>query len=168
MNPPGEPGFPAMSKYVPRPGAYPYSIEYPTGWHVDDAQANTVVFYQDDETEGTAFTLVVSGLQGELSAQQVLQALGQFVQQQYPDIQIRVLSARNVPMAGSAVSQLVDAEATWTGRRQQAMRAVIQVRTLTVTGTGFTSFVYLGGQAPAPAFDALRPVYVRMIKTFTI
>ena len=156
-----------MAKYQPRPGVYPYSIEYPQGWHVDDAQANTVVFYQDDETEGSSFTLVVSGLQGELSGQQVLQAIGQFVQQQYPDIRIRLLSARNVPMSGAA-SQLVDAEATWTGGRQQAMRAVIQVRTLTVAGTGFTSFVYLGGQAPAPAFDALRPVYVRMIKTFTI
>lgn len=157
-----------MSKYQPRLGAYPYSIEYPSAWHVDDAQPNTVVFYHDDETEGSAFSLVVSGFQGELSAKQVLQAIAQFVQQQYPDLQIRVLNTRAMPMAGSTSSQLLDAVATWTGGRQQAMRAVIQLRTLTVAGTGFTSFVYLGGQAPAPAFDALHPVYVRMIKTFTI
>lgn len=156
-----------MTKYMPRPGQYPFSIEYPQGWHADDAQQNQVVFYQDDETEGSSFSVVLSGLQGELGARDVLVAIGQYLQQTYPDLRIRVLATRTSPV-GNAQMQISDAEATWTGGRQQPMRALIQVRALTFPGTGFTSFVYLGGQAPAAAFDPLRPVFVRMIKTFTI
>ncbi len=157
-----------MVKYQSQPGTYPFRIEYPQGWHVDDAQQGQVVFYQDDEDEGSSFVLVpYGGLQGELSARDVLQVIGQQVQQRYPDIQIKVLGARTTPV-GNAQMQILDAEATWTGTRQQRMRALLQVRALTYPGTGSTLFTYLGGQAPAQAFDALRPVFVRMIKTFVI
>lgn len=155
-----------MAKYMPRPGAYPFSIEYPQGWHVDDAQPNQVIFYQDDEAEGSSFAIVASALQGQLGAKDVLIAIGQYLQQQYPDLRIRVLVVRNVPAAG-AQFQVLDAEATWTGARQQPMRALLQLRTVTAPGTAITSFFYLAGQAPAQAFDALRPAYARMIKSFT-
>lgn len=155
-----------MAKYTPRPGAYPFSIEYPQGWHVDDAQQNQLIFFQDDETEGSSFALVASAVQGQLSAKDVLVAMAQYLQQTYPDLRVRVLATKNMPGAG-AQFDVLDAEAMWTGGRQQPMRAVIQLRTFTAPGTSITSFFFLAGQAPAQAFEALRPVYVRMIKTFT-
>ncbi len=156
-----------MTKYVPRAGQYPFAIEYPQAWHVDDAQQNRVQVYLDDENEGSSFTVALSGLQGELGARDVLVAIARYIQQTYPDLSIRVLATHSAPQTNGQL-QILDAEATWTGARQQPMRALIQLRTLTIPGTGFTSFAYLGGQAPAAAFEPLRPVYVRMIKTFTI
>lgn len=158
-----------MVKHVAAPNDFVYQIEYPQAWHISDRKTQ-VVYYQDDPDEGTAFLVMAGGAKGELNANDVLRFIVSKLQQTYPDLQTRVQAARTEPMPGTQRMYIVDAEASWTGAQRQSMRALIRVRATYIPqnnpSDNSTLVVYLSGQAPGPVFDAWRPVYVRMIKSF--
>lgn len=124
------------------------------------------MFFKDDPEEGSAFALMpYVPVQGEMGAQQVLGTVVQSIRQHYPDFQVKVGGVKD--MSGPAATmQLLDAEGSWTGARQQAMRGVLLVMAMSTRGSGYTLFVFMGGQAPAAAYDELRPVYVKMMQSF--
>jgi len=155
-----------MTRYHP-PGG-PWGIDYPQGWQVHESPAQgTVLFFKDDPEEGSAFVLMpYVPMQGEMGAQQVLEAIAQSIRQHYPDFQVRVGGVKD--MSGPAATmQLLDAEASWTGARQQGMRGAIVVMVMSTRGSGYTMFVFMGGQAPTAAYNELRPVYVKMMQSFS-
>jgi hypothetical protein len=145
----------------------PWGVDYPARWHVREWPAQgSVIFFQDDPDEGSSFAILPSGiLPGAFEAQQVLETVAQSVRQRYPDFQIRVQGLQDMPGSGFR-GQRLDAEASWTGARQQSMRGVFLVISLASQSAGTTTFTFLGGQAPAIAFDALRPVFVQMMQSF--
>jgi len=156
-----------MARYH-APGGALYGIDYPQGWHVQESPGQgTVLFYQDDPDEGSAFLLMpYVPIQGEMGARQVLEAIAQSIRQRYPDFQVKVQGVKDMSGSGTTM-QLLDAEASWTGARRQGMRAVLLVLSFSTHGTGSTLFVFMGGQAPAAAYDSMRPVYVKMMQSFS-
>lgn len=156
-----------MTRYHP-PGGGPWGIDYPQGWHVHESPAQgTVLFFKDDPEEGSAFLLMpYAPIQGEMGARQVLEAIAQSIRQHYPDFQVKVQGVKDLSGSGTTM-QLLDAEAVWTGARQQGMRAALVVMSFSTRGTGYTLFVFMGGQAPTAVFNELRPVYVRMMQSFS-
>ena len=126
----------------------------------------TVLFYQNDPDEGSAFLLMpYVPIQGEMGARQVLEAIAGSIRQQYPDFQVKVQGIKDMSGSGTTM-QLLDAEASWTSPRQQSIRAVLLVLAFSTHGTGSTLFVFMGGQSPAAAYDTMRPVYVKMMQSF--
>lgn len=153
-----------MQRYRGASGTW--GIDYPQGWQVREAPSSgAVVFYQDDPDEGTAFSMIPWGtMQGEGDAKAVMTQLAAAVRQQYPDFKVQVIGTRDASQAGMA-AQILDAEASWTGRMRQAMRGAISLIVISSRGAGLTNFIFMGGQAPVPAFNALRPVFTQMVQS---
>ncbi|MHB8733582.1 MAG: zinc ribbon domain-containing protein [bacterium] len=162
----GQPGQStvAMQRYHGSNGAW--GIDYPQGWQVREAPSTgTVVFFQDDPDEGTAFSVIPWGtLQGEGDSKAVLTTLAAAVRRQYPDFKVSVVGSRDVSQAGTS-AQMLDADAAWTGAKGQAMRGAISLIVIGNRGSGMTNFIFLGGQAPAPAFNGMRPVFTQMTQS---
>jgi len=143
-----------------------WGIDYPQGWQVREAPSSgSVVFYQDDPDEGTAFSVIPWGtMQGEGDAKAVLAQLAAAIRQQYPDFKVQVIGTRDASQAGMS-AQILDADASWTGRMRQQMRGTISLIVIGSRGAGITNFIFMGGQAPAPVFNGLRPVFTQMTQS---
>ncbi len=168
--PPGTPtdtGAPGVQMQRYRGGGGQFAIDYPEGWQVKEAPAQgTAVFYKDDPDEGTSFAVIpFQRVQGEGNARQVIELIAQAIRRQYPDFKVSVQGVKDVGQAG-LVAQAMDADASWTGAHQQRMRGTILLYTFTTQGSGFTTYIFMGGQAPTVAFDSVRPIFVKMMQSF--
>lgn len=162
----GQPGQSAVPMQRYRGSSGTWGIDYPQGWQVREAPSSgAVVFFQDDPDEGTAFSVIPWGtMQGEGDAKAVLAQLAAGIRQQYPDFKVQVIGTRDASQSGMS-AQILDADASWTGRMRQQMRGTISLIVISSRGMGLTNFIFSGGQAPAPAFTSLRPVFTQMTQS---
>jgi hypothetical protein len=164
---PGQPGQPGVAMQRYRAPSGQWGIDVPEGWQSSEEPNGTgVVFYADDPNEGTAFIVIpFQTVQAEMTARDILLRIVQSIQQRSPDLEVRINSVRDASQ-GAVSAQTLDADAVWTGGRGQAMRGHINLIAFSQRGSGSTTFIFLGGQSPAQAFDQVAPVFARMVQSF--
>lgn len=137
-------------------------VKYPAGWHVLASQVSGYVFYKDDPSEGTSFTVLpLQTIGAEMSATQVIQTVGgNLWARKYRDFRLANVSLQVVQSDFYGAGQVSEGDASWTGARGQVMQG--RFWALSVPGVGVTTFMFMGGQAPAAEFDQWRNVFEEM------